>query len=182
MFPLHPLLQRSRVDRQLFVSACQLRRRSRWRVRGDQRSASLTHSAGRLQTLDDMDLDGRPSFMRRILVRIEVGLLDTAVLDCDLTIERRRDAEDDRALDLRPDGVGLMTVPQSTAQTTRRTRTVPSSATSTSADLRHIGPEHELDGDAATGSFRQWLPQPALIRGKIEHSLARGALSRRARR
>ena len=60
------------------------------------------------------------------LVAIEVGLLDTAVLQRDLTIECRRDVEDDGALDLRVDVSGLTTVPQSTAQTTRRTRTAPS--------------------------------------------------------
>jgi hypothetical protein len=39
------------------------------------------------------------------LVGIEVGLLDTAVRD--LAMERRRDAEDDRALDLGTDGGGI---------------------------------------------------------------------------
>ena len=41
------------------------------------------------------------------LVAIEVGLLDTAVLQRDLTIECRRDVEDDGALDLRVDGIGI---------------------------------------------------------------------------
>jgi hypothetical protein len=39
------------------------------------------------------------------LVGIEVGLLDTAVRD--LAMERHRDAEDDRALDLGTDGGGI---------------------------------------------------------------------------
>jgi hypothetical protein len=34
-------------------------------------------------------------------------LLDTPVLDGDLAVERRRDAEDDHTFDLRPDGVGI---------------------------------------------------------------------------
>jgi hypothetical protein len=41
------------------------------------------------------------------LVGVEIGLLDTAALQRDLAIERRRDAENDRALDLRLDGVGI---------------------------------------------------------------------------
>src|SRR5258705_8226271 len=47
---------------------------------------------------------GDPRLMQKagLVVSIEVGLLDTAVFQSDLTIERRRDAEDDRALDLRP--------------------------------------------------------------------------------
>jgi hypothetical protein len=54
-----------------------------------------------------VDLDGRRLIDAQDLVRVEIGLLDTAVLDCDLAIERRRDAEDNRALDLRPDGIGV---------------------------------------------------------------------------
>ena len=41
------------------------------------------------------------------MVAVEIGLLDTAVLQRDLTIECRRDAEDDGALDLRLDGIGI---------------------------------------------------------------------------
>jgi hypothetical protein len=41
------------------------------------------------------------------LIAIEVGLLDPALPQRDLAIERRRNAEDDRALDLRPDSVGI---------------------------------------------------------------------------
>jgi hypothetical protein len=100
---------------------------------GDQRSTGLAHSARQLRTLDDVDLDGRRLIDAQDLVRVEIGLLDTAVLDCDLAIERRRDAEDNRALDLRPDGIGINDGAASTAQTTRRTRTVPSFDTSTSA-------------------------------------------------
>jgi hypothetical protein len=35
---------------------------------------------------------------------VEIALLDTTALQRDLSMERRRDAEDDRALDLRPNG------------------------------------------------------------------------------
>jgi hypothetical protein len=80
-----------------------------------------------------VDFDGRRLVHAQDLVGIEIALLDTAVLQRDLAIERRCDAEDDRALDLRLDVSGLTTMPQSTAQTTRRTRTAPSFDTSTSA-------------------------------------------------
>ena len=45
------------------------------------------------------------SFMRSILVGMEVRLLDTADLERDLTMERGRDAEDDRALNLGLNGI-----------------------------------------------------------------------------
>ena len=67
------------------------------------------------------------------LVGIEIGLLHTAVLDRDLAVERGRGAEDDSALDLCSTVSGLTAIPQSTAQTTRRTRTAPSFETSISA-------------------------------------------------
>jgi hypothetical protein len=54
-----------------------------------------------------VDLDGRHLIHAQDLVGIKVGLLDAAVFQRDLAIERRRDAEDDRALDLRPDDVGI---------------------------------------------------------------------------
>jgi hypothetical protein len=54
-----------------------------------------------------VDLDGRRLIHAEHLVSIEVGLLHTAVLERDLTIERGRDAEDDRALNLSLDCVGI---------------------------------------------------------------------------
>ena len=76
----------------------------RW---NDGRSSSLAHSARRLRTLDNVTLDGRCLIHAQHLVAIEVGLLDTAGLQRDLTIECRRDVEDDGALDLRVDGIGI---------------------------------------------------------------------------
>jgi hypothetical protein len=57
--------------------------------------------------LNNVTLDGRCLIHAQHLVAIEVGLLDTAVLQRDLTIECRRDVEDDGALDLRVDGIGI---------------------------------------------------------------------------
>src|SRR3984893_10299169 len=56
----------------------------------DGRSPGLTHSARRLEILDDVDLDGRRLVHAQDLVGIEVGLLDTAVFEGDLAIERCR--------------------------------------------------------------------------------------------
>jgi hypothetical protein len=54
-----------------------------------------------------MDLDRRRFVDAQHLVSVEVGLLDTAVLERDSAVERSRDAKDDRALDLRPDDIGI---------------------------------------------------------------------------
>ncbi len=54
-----------------------------------------------------MDLDGRYLIHAEHSVSVEVGLLDAAVLQGDLTIEGGRDAEDDRALNLRLHGIGV---------------------------------------------------------------------------
>jgi hypothetical protein len=69
------------------------------------------------------------------LVGIEVCLLDTAVLERDVAVESGGYAEDDRALDLCTNRIRVDDLlPQSTAQTTRRTWTAPVFATtSTSA-------------------------------------------------
>src|SRR5215211_951021 len=71
------------------------------------RSPGLTHSARWLRTLDDMHFNSRRLVHTQDLVLIEVGLLDAAVFQRDLPVERRRDAEVDRALDLRLDGIGI---------------------------------------------------------------------------
>src|SRR4051794_11125974 len=107
MFSSRPLLPRRRVDRQLSPAVARCRKKRLCPRRSDGRSPGLTHSARRLETLDDVDLDGRRLIDAQDLVSIEVGLLDTAIFESDLAIERRRDAEDDRALDLRPDGIGI---------------------------------------------------------------------------
>ena len=67
------------------------------------------------------------------LVGVEVALLDAAVLERDLPVQGCGQPVHDAALHLRVTVSGLTTVPQSTAQTTRSTRTLPSSATATSA-------------------------------------------------
>src|ERR1700722_9918541 len=101
------LPQRRRVDGHLSqpLSGC---REDRVGDSGDDRRGPwFAHSTWRLRILDDVNLDGRRLVHAENLVRMEVGLLHTAVLERDLTIERRSDAEDDRALNLRLDCVGI---------------------------------------------------------------------------
>ena len=66
---------------------------------------------------------------------------------------------------------GLTTVPQSTAQTTRRTRTAPSLGHFDFGDMRHVGREHELERDAAAGPRGQGLAPAGLLRREREDRL-----------
>src|SRR5262249_26801297 len=101
------LLQHGGVDGHLsqpFAGRCKDRI---GHCRNDGRSPALAHSARRLGALNDMNLDRRRLIDAQHLVSIEVALLDAAVLQRDLAVERRRDAEDDRALNLRADRVWI---------------------------------------------------------------------------
>src|SRR6266567_9615201 len=106
-FRSHRLLQRSGVDRQLSQALAGCGKDRVGHGGTDGRSPGLAHSARRLEILDDVDLEGRRLIHAQDLVSIEIGLLDTAVFQRDLAMECRRDAEDDRALDLCPDGIGI---------------------------------------------------------------------------
>ena len=97
--------RRSAASVPRFVSR---RHKDRVGDRGDDRRGSgFANPARRLRTLDDMDLDRRRFVDAQHLVSVGVGLLDTSVLEGDLAIERSRNAKDDRALDLRPDDIGI---------------------------------------------------------------------------
>ena len=76
----------------------------RRRSRGD---AGLADAAGRLAALDDVNLDLRRLVDAQHAVVVEVGLLDAALVDGDLAIERGGQAEDQPALELRHDGIGI---------------------------------------------------------------------------
>ena len=94
----------------------------------------------------------------------------------DLAIERRRDAEDDRALDLRPDGIGI-----DDGAAIDRADDAPDANRSVLrhfdfGNLRHIGREDELEGDAAADPFRQRLSPAGLFRGKLEDGFGAGRL------
>jgi hypothetical protein len=81
------------------------------------------------------------------LVAIEVGLLNTAVFEGDVAIERR-DAEDDPSLDLRANSIGIddgsaIDRPHDAPNTNRAIL-----RSFNFGNLRHIGCKGELDGEA----------------------------------
>jgi hypothetical protein len=83
-------------------------------------------------------------------------------------MQRRRDAEDDRALDLRAHGIGI-----DDGAAIHRADDAPHTNRSILrhldfGDLRQIGREDELDGDATTDPFRQGLAPASLFRREIE--------------
>ena len=63
--------------------------------------AGLADAAGRLAALDEMDLDRRRLVDAQHAIVVEVALLDAAVLERDLALQRGGEAEDDAAFDLR---------------------------------------------------------------------------------
>src|SRR6516162_7295622 len=104
-----------------------------------------------------MDLDCWRLVYARHLVAVEVGLLDAAVLQGDFAMERRRDAEDDRALDLRLDGVG---VDDGAAIDCADDAPYPHRSVLRHlnlCDVSHIGREYVLERDASADPFRRWL-------------------------
>ena len=133
VFRSRRLLQSCSVDRQLSQALPGCREDRVGDGGNDGRRPRLAHPARRFRALHDMDLDRRCLIDAKHLVSIEIGLLDTAVLQRDLAMERSRDAEDDGALYLRPDRIGIDDGTAIDPQTTRRTRTVPLLDTSTSA-------------------------------------------------
>src|SRR5262245_12890039 len=67
----------------------------------------LADPAWRFQTLHEYDVDSRHLVDAQHPVVAEVGLLDAAVLDGDLAVKGGRQAEDDAALHLRANNVGI---------------------------------------------------------------------------
>src|SRR5450755_1814072 len=144
--------------------------------RNDGRSPALAHSTRWLGSLNNMNLDRGRLVHAKHLVAVEVGLLDTAVLERDLTMKCGRDAEDNRTLNLRPYGIGV-----DHGATVHCADDAPDTNRAilryfNFGNLRHVGPEDELKGDAAAGPLRQRLSPASLFGGKLEDSLAAGGL------
>src|SRR4029077_12250411 len=131
----------------------------------------LTHAARWLPALDDMDVDSWCLVYAQDLVGVEGGLLNTAVFDGDVAVERRRDSEDDRALDLRPDRIRVDdgTAIDRAGDAADTNRAVPRHFDF--SNLRHVSLEGVLKRDAAAGPARQRLSPPRLLRGKLEDGL-----------
>src|SRR5258708_38864461 len=95
------------VDRK-FVQPYSSSRSDRVANSGRGRSgARFPDSARRLLVSDQMNLDGRSLVDPQHAVIVEIALPYAALVDRDLTIERRRQSEDQAALQLRDDGVGI---------------------------------------------------------------------------
>ena len=71
------------------------------------RRAGFADAARRLAALDQMDVDRRRLVDPQHAVIVEIALLHAALVNGDLAIERGRRAEDQPALQLRDDGVGI---------------------------------------------------------------------------
>src|SRR5213594_2320200 len=91
-------------------------------------------------------------------------------------MKRRSDAEDDRALQLRSDGIGI-----DDGAAIDRTDDAPDTNRSVLGhldfgNLRQIGREYKLDGDATTDPFRQRLSPAGPCRRELEDGLGAGRL------
>lgn len=143
--------------------------------------AAGSPSARRPGTLDDGDFDGRRLIDAQDLVSIEIGLLDTSFLEGDLAIERRGDAEDDRALDLRLDGVGTDdgAAIERADDPPHANRAIPRhfdfGNPAPYKSRRRTGPRRTAD------PFWHGCPPAGLFRGKLEDGFGAGRLSSRAR-
>src|SRR5260370_42403193 len=113
-----------------------------------------------------MSLDGRRLVYAQDLIFVEMVLLDGRIFERDLAIERRRDAEHDRTLDLRLDGVGI----DRDAAIDRADDPADANRSGLRhldfGNLRHVGREDELEGDAAAETLRQRLSPAGLFGGK----------------
>src|SRR5262245_15993408 len=162
------LLQRGGVDRHLpqpFAGSGEDRISD---CRNDGGSPALAHTTRRLSALNDMNLDRGRLIDAQHLVVMEIALLDAAILQRDLTMERARDPKNDRALDLRLDGVGIDdgTTIDCADDASDTNRSVLRHFDL--GDLRHVGRKDELKGDATADSLREWLSPAGLFRGQRE--------------
>ena len=99
-----------------------------------------------------------------------------SVLQGDLAIKCRRDAKDDRALDLRSDGVGI----DGNAAIDRADKAVDANLSIPRhldfGNLRRVGLEDELQGDAAAETLWQRLSPAGFFRRQIDdHELGHRA-------
>src|SRR5215469_11592855 len=136
----------------------------------------LGHSARWLRTLDNVDLEFRRVMDPQHLVGVEVGLLNSSDFQGDLTVKRRRDTKDDRALDLRSNGIGI----DGNATIYRADDPMDANLSSPRhfdfCDLRHAGRKDELKRDAAAETLRQRLFPTSFFSNQLEDRLGAGGL------
>src|SRR6266446_4012795 len=95
------------IDRQLAQSRSGRGKDRVGYCRSDRRGSSLAHPPRWLGAVHDVNLDRWRLVHPQHPVIVEIALLDAAALQRDLSMERRCDAKDDPALDLRSDGIGI---------------------------------------------------------------------------
>src|SRR6516162_7200428 len=111
------------------------------------------------------------------LVGVEIGLLDSSVLQGDLAIKCRSDAKNDRALDLGSDGVGI----DGDAAIDGADDPVNANFSVLRhldfGNLCHVGRKDELQGDAATETLSLRLSPASFLRSQVEDGLGAGGLA-----
>src|SRR5581483_7665814 len=95
------LLQHFWVDRHLAQTLSRRGEDSIGNGGNDRRRSGLAHASRRLRALDEVNLDDWRIVDPQHLVGVKIRLLDTAVLERDLAMERGRYSEDSSALKLR---------------------------------------------------------------------------------
>ena len=133
--------------------------------------ADLAEAAGRLGALDAIDLDLRRLVHPQIAVVVEVALLDGAVLQGDVAVQRGAQAEEQAALNLRLDGARI----DGDAAVDRGDRAAqPHLALRRHLGLddeAHMAAERRAERDAAPDPRGQGARAPAdFARGQIEHA------------
>src|SRR5579883_1977384 len=129
----------------------------------DAGGPGLAHAAGRLGALDDVNLDRRRLVHADHLVGVEIGLLDTAVLQRDLAIERSGGTKGYPAHELGLDRVGVDDGPAIHRADHAADADIAVLRYLDLGDLREIAAEHELQRDAAADALGQILAPASLF-------------------
>jgi hypothetical protein len=116
------------------------------------------------------------------LISIEVGLLDAAVLERDLAVKRRSDSENDPALNLRSDDIGI----DDSAAINRADDTPDTNRAVLRdfdfGDMRHVVGEGVLDRNTTANPFGQGLSPAGLLCRELEDGFGTRRLLEEARR
>src|SRR5262249_7007062 len=110
------------------------------------------------------------------LVSVEIGLLDSSVLQGNLAVKCCRDAKDDRALDLSPNGVGINGDAAIDSADDPVNANLSVLRHLDFSNLRHISRKDELKGDAATETLRLGLSPAGFCSSQFEDCLGAGGL------
>src|SRR5580700_8999769 len=129
-----------------------------------------------------MDLDRGRFVDAHHPVIVEVALLHAAFGDRDLVIEGGRKPEDEAALDLRLDAVGIDNRAAIDRGRHAADRNLAIVVDLRLRDRRNVRAEHALAGDAAPDPRGKRASQPAFSAARLRQARSRGSFSRCARR